>query len=292
LEEAFFDYIYAPVRDAVGNVEGVFVHGFDVTELVRARQRFEAIAADNARLYVEAQRASRELDQQRRTFMSTVAHDLRTPVAAIRAVAQLARRKLQRDGGVADADRLLGTIESSTHTMATLIDDLMDITQSESAGGLALSRSPVDLAEVAQRVIDEHRSLSSNHELRLVRHGVERIGQWDARRLERVVGNLISNAIKYSPNGGEIVVTVGEEHDNGQVLASVSVRDCGLGIRPDELDRVFRRFERGSNVADIPGNGIGLAYARDVAAQHGGAITVTSELGQGSTFTLRLPLTS
>jgi signal transduction histidine kinase len=292
IEEAFFDYIYAPVRDPLGNVEGVFVHGFEVTELVRARQRFEATAADNARLYVEAQRASRELDQQRRTFLSTAAHDLRTPIAAIRATAQLARRQVRRDGGAEKTDRLLGTIELSTQKMAALIDELLDITQSESASGLVLSRTAVDLHEMTRRVVDEYRSFTTNHALRLVENTGGVIGHWDARRLERVIDNLISNAIKYSPDGGDIVVNVTRENLDGHVLATVSVRDSGLGIRPDELDRVFHRFERGSNVADIPGNGIGLAYAKDIAAQHGGTISVTSELGQGSTFTLRLPLTT
>jgi signal transduction histidine kinase len=176
--------------------------------------------------------------------------------------------------------------------MATLIDELLDITQSESSNGLVLLRSPVDLRDIAQRVIDEYRSLASNHELTFVQHSDALIGHWDAARLERVVGNLISNAIKYSPNGGEIVISLGEDRSDGQVVATLSVSDSGLGIRANELDRVFHRFERGSNVADIPGNGIGLAYAKDIAAQHGGTITVSSELGHGSSFTLRLPLTS
>ena len=292
LEEAFFDYIYAPVRDGVGNVEGVFVHGFEVTELVHARQRFEATAADNARLYLKAQRASHELDQQRRAFMSTAAHDLRTPIAAIRATAQLARRKLQRDGGATDADQLLGRIESSTEKMTTLIDELLDITQSESAGGLVLSRSAVDLYGLAQRVLDEHRSLTNDHGLKLVQPTQEVVGHWDPTRLERAIGNLISNAIKYSPNGGDIVVAIGREYVDGHSLATLTVSDSGVGIRPDELDRVFHRFERGSNVGSIPGNGIGLAYAKDIAVQHGGTISVVSEPDRGTTFVLRLPLSS
>jgi signal transduction histidine kinase len=292
LEEAYFDYIYAPVRDARGQVEGIFVHGFEVTELVRARQRFEAIAADNARLYVEAQRAHAELDQQRRAFLSAAAHDLRTPIAAIRAASQLARRRLQhlQTEDTANVERLLARIEASTHKVATLIDELLDISRLESAGELGLNRSATDLAAVARRVIAEHQPAARLHTLRLVERTDGVMGQWDAIRLERLVDNLVANAIKFSPDGGEVVVTVGAEHEDGQRWATLWVQDPGLGIRPEDLGRIFHRFERGANVGQIPGSGIGLAYVRDIATQHGGTISVTSALGRGSTFTLRLPL--
>jgi signal transduction histidine kinase len=263
-----------------------------VTELVRARQRFEAIAADNARLYVETQRAHAELERQRQAFLSAVAHDLRTPIAAIRASAQLAQRRLHRlqADGTADVERLLARVEASTGRLAALVDELRDIARLESAGELALHRSASDLAAIARRVIADHQPEAQLHALRLVEHTPGVVGEWDTPRLERVVDNLVANAIKFSPQGGEVVVTVATERGDGRAWATLSVQDAGLGIRPEDLDRIFHRFERGSNMGHIPGSGIGLAYVRDIAAQHGGTISVRSTPGQGSTFMLRLPL--
>ena len=114
------------------------------------------------------------------------------------------------------------------------------------------------------------------------------VGEWDVARLERVLGNLLSNAIKYSPNGGEIAVSVRAEA--GQAV--LTVQDRGIGIPPADQPRVFERFERARNaVGRIGGSGIGLATSKQIIEQHGGTIAVESREGQGSTFTVRLPLT-
>ena len=119
----------------------------------------------------------------------------------------------------------------------------------------------------------------------------ELVGKWDVLRLERVIGNLLANAIKYSPNGGEIIVTLSAEQDAQGAWGKLSVRDTGVGIPADDLPHIFEWFHRGANVKDqIAGSGIGLAGARQIIEQHGGSMGVTSEEGQGSTFTIRLPL--
>ena len=113
------------------------------------------------------------------------------------------------------------------------------------------------------------------------------MGVWDARRLGRVLSNLLDNAIKYSPQGGPIEVRLARD---GQ-WASLEVADHGLGIPIDQQDRVFERFQRASNVLTrIGGTGIGLASVRHILESHGGFITVTSQEGAGSTFTVRLPI--
>lgn len=292
LDEAYFDYIYAPVRDAEGNVEGVFVHGFEVTELVHGRQRFEAIAADNMRLYVETQRMNAELERQRRMFISTTAHDLRTPLAAIRASSQLAGRHLDRRGADAmtDVRRVLGSIEASAIRMAALIDELFDISRIDAAGQLALDRSRVELRKLLERVIAEQQPTTTRHALRLVCEVDQVVGHWDEGRLERCLHNLLTNAIKFSPDGGEIRVVLAEErHAPDQTWAVVSVEDHGIGIASDDRDRSFRRFERGRNVGEISGTGIGLAYVREIVTQLGGSVAVASTPGTGSAFTIRLP---
>jgi signal transduction histidine kinase len=115
---------------------------------------------------------------------------------------------------------------------------------------------------------------------------------WDAVRLARVLDNLVGNAIKYSPEGGPIVVTISRETTAaGTRWAVLSVRDQGVGIPPSDLPHVFERFYRGRNItAEIAGTGIGLASARQIVEQHTGTISVESHAGQGSTFTVRLPL--
>jgi signal transduction histidine kinase len=115
----------------------------------------------------------------------------------------------------------------------------------------------------------------------------------DEERLRRVVANLISNAIKYSPAGGEITLTLAEERAGGRTWAVWSVADCGIGIPHGEEEAIFDRFRRGSNVAGrIPGLGIGLAGARQILEEHGGALAVANREGGGAVFTIRLPLPS
>src|SRR5205085_140437 len=114
------------------------------------------------------------------------------------------------------------------------------------------------------------------------------VGLWDGARLERVLLNLFANAVKYSPDGGAISLTVSREDH----WAVVTVRDQGLGIPAADLPHIFERFHRAGNVGRISGTGIGLAEARQIVEQHGGTVTVASQEGCGTTFTLRLPLPS
>ena len=132
---------------------------------------------------------------------------------------------------------------------------------------------------------------SDQHSIRAETSTERLIGAWDAARLERVVQNLLGNAIKYSPEGGEVVVTIARQEDAAGARAVLAVRDQGVGIPPTDRPHVFDRFHRAENVVGrIAGTGIGLASARQIVEQHGGTISVQSALGRGSTFTVRLPL--
>jgi signal transduction histidine kinase len=116
------------------------------------------------------------------------------------------------------------------------------------------------------------------------------LGDWDEARIERIVANLVSNAVKYSPRGGEITITVDMEEREGQDWATLVVHDQGIGIPPAEVERIFEPYYRGSNIAGtVSGSGIGLAGTRNIVEQHGGLISVESEVGE-TTFTVRLPL--
>ena len=126
------------------------------------------------------------------------------------------------------------------------------------------------------------------HAVSVLTDEIELVGHWDPVRLGRVLTNLLENAIKYSPDGGPVVVQLWREGE----LASVAVSDRGIGIPPDELERVFERFHRGSNAELIGGTGIGLASVRHIVDSHGGSIVAHNQAGGGTTFVIRLPLTA
>ena len=147
------------------------------------------------------------------------------------------------------------------------------------------SKELQDVAALAREAVLQAQHASTRHRLRLDAPA-ELMALVDGPRLQRVLDNLLANALKYSPEGGDIDVAL---RDEGAAFA-LSVRDPGIGIPPSEIDAVFERFRRGSNVAGrFSGTGIGLAGVRQIVEQHGGSVEVTSSLGSGSTFTVRLP---
>ena len=249
------------------------------------------------RIEQEAQEAL----QARNEFLSSVSHDLTTPIATIKGMAQLLQRRAAR-AGAPDMERFvegLSSIDAATTKMANLIRELIDVTHLQTGQPLELDRQPVDLVALAHRVAAEHQQHTDRHRIRVEAADGEVAGEWDPLRLERVIGNLLSNAIKYSPDGGDITVAIGlEETDGGPPVAgapdrwaNLSVTDQGIGIPAADLPHIFERFRRARNAGRrIEGTGIGLAGARRIVEQHGGAIEVESHEGQGSTFTVRLPM--
>jgi signal transduction histidine kinase len=182
-------------------------------------------------------------------------------------------------------------MEHAVARMAAMIDDLLELSRAESGHPLRLRRRPVDLVALLRREVETLRRASGRHNLRFVSAFPALVGQWDEVRLERVVGNLLSNAIKYSPEGGEVRITVAREEEDGRPFAVLRVRDRGIGIPAADLPRVFEPFYRASNAdGQVPGSGIGLAGAQRLVAAHGGALTVDSEEGEGTTFLLIMPL--
>jgi signal transduction histidine kinase len=138
-----------------------------------------------------------------------------------------------------------------------------------------------------REVVSEHQQATDRHVLNLETHETEVVGLWDARRLGRAFSNVLDNAVKYSPQGGPIDVRLRRDAE----WAAVEVADHGMGIPDDQLDRIFERFQRATNVTTrIGGTGIGLASVRHILESHGGFISVTSQEGTGSTFTVRLPI--
>lgn len=261
-------------------------------------------ALENARLYAEAQEANRQARDAiriRDEFLAAASHDLKSPLTAIRGQAQLLQRRARRGASSEELLPGLASIESASLAMAGQVDELLDITRLRMGEPLELHRAPTDLVSIAQRLVEGYQARTQSHEVRLDARCPALVGEWDSVRVGRVLDNLLSNAVKYSL-GGQIQVTLdsAESPDTsapsagistGGRWAIVSVRDEGLGIPEADLPRVFERFHRGGNVAGrIAGSGIGLTGARQIVEQHGGTMAVSSVEGQGSTFTVRLPL--
>lgn len=227
----------------------------------------------------------------RNELMAEISHDLKTPLAAAHGQVQLLQRAL--DQGTATPERLaagLSRLAGVVTRMALLIDELRDLAILQSGQPLELTPQPTDLVGLVRERVAEHQGLTGRHRLRLETREATLIGHWDAVRLARVVDNLLDNAVKFSPGGGEIVVSLHREGGAAD-QAVLAVRDRGIGIPAGDLPRIFDRFARGANVTGrVQGSGIGLAGARHIVEQHGGSISVESSEAHGSTFTIRLPL--
>jgi hypothetical protein len=238
--------------------------------------------ADEARTAREALRAA---VRARDEFTASVSHDLKNPLASIKVSAQGLRRQAGRLG-TPEGERIadgLTRIDSSATRMRALIDELLDMARVRVGQPLELAPRSTDLVALVGDVVARQ---PARDRVRVRADHPSLVGEWDGPRLERVVENLVSNALKYSPAGGNVTITLAGEGDGAAML---SVSDRGVGIPAADQPHVFERFQRAGNVGGIRGTGLGLASVKQIVEQHGGTISVESEEGQGSTFTVRLP---
>jgi len=251
-----------------------------------------ALAVDNARLYQEA----REAVMARDRVLATVSHDLRTPLTTIRGMAQVLLRRVDRSSALSAPQVMerLSLLDRAAAQMNSLMDDILDLARIEAGRPLELHLATTNLLDLVTRTVERMREENGAHLITIAVESSELVGEWDGRRLERVLRNLLGNATKFSPEGSTVSVylrTV-DETASGQSWLEVLVKDKGVGIPAIDQPRIFaRRFDR--NTPGQPGYmlpDIGLAGARQIAEQHGGTLTVRSREGEGSTFTLRLPL--
>jgi signal transduction histidine kinase len=237
----------------------------------------------------EAERLSQDLKRAlhaRDEFLAAASHDLRNPLSTIQAAGEVLERSMAPDSLPPERLAMCANhILSASRRMATLLDAFLDVSRLSAGRPLELNKQRCDLVPLVRQVVSESQQTTARHRIVLETPG-ELTAEADPSRLQRVVGNLVGNAIKYSPDGGDINVKL--EAQNTDVV--LTVRDHGIGIPSQDQQRVFERFQRGTNVEGrIAGTGIGLAGARQIIEQHGGAITVKSQVSKGSTFTVRFP---
>ncbi|MGQ3070729.1 MAG: ATP-binding protein [Ferrovibrionaceae bacterium] len=232
-------------------------------------------------------RHEREMALLQRGFVSMASHQFRTPLAIIDANAQLLMPRGTMVAPPAEQRQRLDRIRSTVSRMVQLIEVMLGAASAE-AGVIALKPAPCALARLVEDACERVRELHPARSFTVALQGLPDMVDCDAALIDQVIGNLLSNAVKYSPR--HLPVAVAGRADGDHV--EIAVTDQGVGIAAEDQDQIFDRFFRARNVGGIAGTGIGLTLARYIAELHGGTLTVTSALGAGSTFTLRLPATA
>ncbi len=242
-----------------------------------------ALTLDNARLYQEAQRAISIRDD----FISIASHELRTPVTSLKLYVQVLQKQLARLGEENVAHSLT-KMDTQLNKLTQLIKDLLNVTRIE-LGRLDFQEGPFDLNEVVKETVEQIQPTTRKHRIH-VEGQVNQPAWGDKDRIGQVLTNLLTNAIKYSPQADTIIVQVTSTQD----AVRVSVQDFGIGIEKEHIQSIFERFYRisDSDEKTFPGLGIGLYISREIIKRHDGTLSVESEKGHGSVFSFTLPYKS
>ncbi|HEX2390369.1 MAG TPA: ATP-binding protein, partial [Casimicrobiaceae bacterium] len=262
----------------------------EVIGLVRTFATQSALAIQNAQLFREIDAKSRQLEvasRHKSEFLANMSHELRTPLNAIIGFSEVLAERMFGDINDKQAEYLADILESGRHLLS-LINDILDLSKIE-AGRMELDVTHFDLYAAIENTLILVRERAQRHAIAL-RHDLdERLGmiRADERKLKQVLLNLLSNALKFTPDGGHIDVRA-RLHDG---VVEIGVSDTGVGIAPEDQATVFEEFRQvGAAAKKVEGTGLGLAISRKIIELHGGTIRVDSHLGSGSTFTITLPL--
>ena len=290
----YVDFIYMPITESDGSVSGIFVHGVDVTDQVNARHEVES-----ARAEAEAARnAAVVANRVKSEFLATMSHELRTPLNAIAGYAQLL--ELGVHGPVTDAQRVaLQRILRSEQHLLSLVNDVLNFAKLE-AGRIDYDVTTVRLADVVAAVAPMVEPQLAEKGLRYdVTVANDIVVRADSDKLQQVLLNLMSNAIKFTESGGRISVDTGTRSDGTSSAAEnaaenavfLRVSDTGIGIPRDRQETIFDPFVQidRQRTNGVEGTGLGLAISRDLARGMGGELRVRSVVGEGSCFTITLP---
>ncbi|MFB2968179.1 ATP-binding protein [Aerosakkonema sp. BLCC-F183] len=265
-------------RNADGTPEQILGTAIDITD----RKQAEEISLDLER--------DKEISQLQNRFFTMASHDFRSPLSAILASAQLlenANEELTKEKRLRNIQR----IQASAKTMTQLLDDILTINRADT-GKLEFDPKLIDLKNICRALVKKAEiAAASNYRINFRSEGKCKIAYMDDKLLQKILENLLANAIKYSPQGGNIDFTIVCEPAEGSVagMATFRISDRGIGIPPKDRKYLFEAFHRGKNVGTIPGSGLGLTVVKKCLELHGGSIAVESEEGIGTTFTVTIP---
>jgi signal transduction histidine kinase len=273
---------YSQPQRAGGEIVGRVWSFRDVTDRVRAEEHRDRLLADERRARAEAEDAVRVRDE----FLSVASHELRTPLTSLALAMQGLEHKLA-SMEPSRAQWAIGLASRQVKRLGQLVDALLDVSRIH-AGKLEIHREDVDLVAIVRDVAAQFAEEAARHHSSLrIEAGGAIVGAWDGFRLEQIVINLVSNAVKFGA-GKPISLAVSTDGTNARLV----VRDRGIGIPPEVRPRLFERFSRGVSARHYGGLGLGLYITRVLVEAHGGRIDVTSELGSGSSFIVELPIAS
>ncbi len=229
----------------------------------------------------------RALDRMKSRFITNISHELRTPITTINLLVEMMERQPEK------WRNHLAPLAQDAQRLTDLVEGILEISRVD-AGRIELSPQPMPLNELTQVALANHRVLADERKVRLLHrpsHPSPR-ALVDPRRMGQVLNNLVINALRYTPKGGHVIVSTGEQKAEGRRWATVTVKDTGIGIPEEELPHVFERFFRGENprAMQISGTGLGLSIVKEIVELHGGFVTVESTAEEGSTFTVWLPM--
>lgn len=224
------------------------------------------------------------IQQQKDDFVSMVSHEIKTPITSMKAYLQIVQKRIEDTGNKKDG-YLLANVEKQADRLVSLLNELLQVGKVES-GKFALSKKKFDLDEVVKKVVTDFQYTLDTHTI-LRKGEIKQKACGDADRIEQVLINLITNAIKYSPHADKVIVNVSKDKDH----AIISVQDFGIGIAKKDLSKVFERYYRTNDKADNSaiGFGLGLYISSEIIKRHDGKIWVESTKGKGSTFFFKLP---
>lgn len=267
------------IRAGVGSL----THGGTGVDADDPVASIERIAVELGKTRVEQRKQILREREMNSHFIGQAAHEFRTPLAVIQTAAEALKLYSGRMSSHAQHVRLT-KIEDAVQQMTDLLHNALTFSRAD-AGKIKAERQPVDLRAVAQEVVRDVGASFGEHQINVTVRGAARLPQLDPSLAREILINLVTNAAKYSPNGAPIDVEV----VTGATDVRIRVTDHGIGIAPADLEHVFEAFRRGANVGDIPGTGLGLAICKRAVETHGGSISVESQVGSGTTFTVTLP---
>lgn len=228
-----------------------------------------------------------EVDRMKSEFLSTAAHELRTPMASIYGYAELLQMK---EFEAADRKDMLATISRQSERMASIINELLDLARIEARRGKDFKIERLSLQDIVAESVAGYKPPDGRHPPLIAPSDIPLFVNADRKKMQQAVLNIMSNAYKYSAKGGDVSVAFRKNDGEGPRRVGIVLRDCGIGMNAEQQSRVFERFYRADTSGNIPGTGLGMSIVKEIIELHGGEVSLVSQIDVGTTVTLWLPV--